>query len=489
MHRVVQLVRGRGQARHHLAGGERQDVRDRLPVALGDPRRRLRVPARVVHRLDQRPGPLLGLVGGGAGGGRLVQAQRLAQPGQRRGAAPDLAGPQDRQDQAHPGLVGRGRAQHVQAVADLRVLHLAEPAVDMEQEVVEPVVVRPGFQAQVVVELGGLDQRPDLRPDRRELGGVHRGDRRVLVEQLLQARDVAVALRAGHRRHQVVDEGGVHPALGLGALARVVDEEGVDQRQVTEGRVGAAGRREARVLAGQPLQVAVLAQVHHGVGAETAVLGARLYPAVGGQVVVGGRQVRVVVDRDRVLAEAARRLDQDQQPPEPQRRQDDVALRVAAAVDEHLAGRRPPVLLDLLAQLGGERAVPAAVVGRRDTHRVAGQLLLGQPVLVVAARLDQRVDQLVAVARLQPGDGLVAEVVPLGDQPPQQSHRARRGVQPHRVADPGVLRRVRGEDQGQALLGVGEVAQARVAHRGRRPPGRRARCRRRRPAGRPRPAP
>ena len=92
----------------------------------------------------------------------------------------------------------------------------------------------------------------------------------VLVEQLLEPRDVAVALGAGHRRDQVVDERGVRAALGLGALARVVDQERVDQRQVAERGVGAARCGHAERLARQPLQVAVLAEVHHGVGAETA---------------------------------------------------------------------------------------------------------------------------------------------------------------------------------------------------------------------------
>ena len=108
---------------------------------------------------------------------------------------------------------------------------------------VEHVLVRPVGQAQVVVQPGGLHQRPDLLADRGQLGRVERGDVGVLVEQLLEPGDVAVGLGPGHRRDEVVDERGVRPALGLGALAGVVDQERVDQRQVAERRVGAAGRR------------------------------------------------------------------------------------------------------------------------------------------------------------------------------------------------------------------------------------------------------
>ena len=101
-----------------------------------------------------------------------------------------------------------------------------------------------------MVELGGLDQRPDLRADGGQLGRVHRRDVGVLVEQLLQPGDVAVGLGAGHRRHQVVDQRGVRPPLGLRALARVVDQERVDQRQVAERGVRRrrrpTGRRSCR---------------------------------------------------------------------------------------------------------------------------------------------------------------------------------------------------------------------------------------------------
>lgn len=235
-----------------------------------------------------------------------------------------------------------------------------------------------------MVELRGLDEGPDLGADGRELCRVHGGDLGVLVQELFEAGDVTVAVGAGHRRHQVVHQGGVHTALGLGALAGVVDQERVDQREVTQRGVGAAGGGQARVLAGQPLQIAVLAEVDHRVGAEAVVVRGRGDPAVGGEVVVRGRQIGVVVDRDRVLAEAARRLDEDQQVAAAQRGQHDVALGVAGPVEEHLAGRRAPVLLDGLAQLGGERGEPAAVVGGGDADRVAGQLLLGQPLLVMA---------------------------------------------------------------------------------------------------------
>ncbi|SCD36614.1 hypothetical protein GA0115246_100832 [Streptomyces sp. SolWspMP-sol7th] len=171
-----------------------------------------------------------------------------------------------------------------------------------------------------------------------------------------------------------------------------------------------------------------------------------------------------MVDRDGVLAEAARGLDEDEEVPEAERGEDDVALRVRAPVDEHLAGRGPPVLLDRLAQLLGERGEPAAVVGGGDADRVGRELFLGEPVPVVAARVDERADQLVAVAGLDAGHRLRAEVVALGEEAAQQGDSARGGVETDRVADAGVLGGVRGQDEREALVGRGDVAQAGVAH-------------------------
>jgi len=53
-----------------------------------------------------------------------------------------------------------------------------------------------------------------------------------------------------------------------------------------------------------------------------------------------------VVDRDRVHAEPAGRLHHHHDVAGPQRGQDDLAVRILAAVHEQLAGRRAPVLDD-----------------------------------------------------------------------------------------------------------------------------------------------
>ena len=126
----------------------------------------------------------------------------------------------------------------------------------------------------------------------------------------------------------------MHAALGLHALARVVDDERVDERHVAERGVGRASGRERERLAGQPLERAVLAEVHDRVGSPDAV-----EPPVAREVVVRGRQLGVVVDADRVVAVAARRLDGDEHVAELEPGDHEVV-----AVDEAVAGRRAPAL-------------------------------------------------------------------------------------------------------------------------------------------------
>ena len=67
--------------------------------------------------------------------------------------------------------------------------------------------------------------------------------------------------------------------------------------------LGVAGRRQADALARQPLQRAVLAQVQDGVGAENIA-----DPAIVGDVMVGRRQVRAVVNGDGIFPKAPRGL-------------------------------------------------------------------------------------------------------------------------------------------------------------------------------------
>ena len=341
----------------------------------------------------------------------------------------------------------RGGAQDVQAVTDRGVLDLAQIAVDVQHEVVEFSRTWLRVDAQVLVQVGGFDQGPDLRSQRGQLVRVERGHGGVLVQQLLELGHLAVGVGAGHRRHQVVDDHRVPPSLGLGPLPRVVDDERVHQRQVAEHRIGCAVRGQAQSLTGQPFQRAVLAQVHDGVDGAGE-------PPVRGEVVVRRRQVGVVVDGDRVLAEPARRLDHQHHVAESQAGEHDVA---GALVGVELTRRGSPVCLD-----GGTKTVrqfmeETAVSGERDPGRRGAELILGEPLGVVAAGRDQRVDQLVAVL----GEA-VAQVVACRAHGAQQRDGGGGRVEPDGVADPGVLGGIGGEHDRDAFGGVRGAGQARV---------------------------
>ena len=99
----------------------------------------------------------------------------------------------------------------------------------------------------------------------------------------------------------------------------------------------------------------------------------------------------------------ARRLDHQHDVARLHRGDDDLAVGIVAAVDEQFARRRAPVLDDGVGELGGQGREPLAIVLGGQPDRVARQLTLGEPVLVLAAAFDQRVDQRVAVAGVDAG--------------------------------------------------------------------------------------
>ena len=175
-----------------------------------------------------------------------------------------------------------------------------------------------------------------------------------------------------------------------------------------------------------------------------------------------------MVDRDRVLAEAARRLHDQQHVARRQRRDDDVPV-----IDVQLPRRRTPVRLDALAEVVGQAVEPAVVAVRGDPDRVAGQLFLGEPVRVLPAGVDQGVDQRVPVLRGDAGQAphVPADVIARLGHRAHQRHRTGRGVEPDGVADAGVLGRVRRDHQHDPLVRVRDVPQPGVPHRDAGDPG------------------
>ena len=309
-------------------------------------------------------------------------------------------------------------------------------------------VVGPLGHAELGLQVRPLDGRPDARRQRRQLGRVEHLEPGVVVQQRLELGQLVVGLGPHHRRHQVVDDRGVGAPLGLHALAGVVDHERVDERDVAQRRVGRAPGREREHLARQPLERPVLAQVDERVGAPHAV-----QPPVAREVVVGGRKLGVVVDPDRVVAVAARRLDGQDHVAQRQPRDHEVV-----AVHVLVARRRAPALLHRRAQRLRQLRVPGPVLRDRQPQRRLRELRVGEELGVVAAGLDQRVHERVAVGER------ALHLHAVGVQRVEQLERAGRRVQPHRHAHLGVLGGEARQHDGHASVGRRQRAQPRRAH-------------------------
>ena len=91
--------------------------------------------------------------------------------------------------------------------------------------------------------------------------------------------------------------------------------------------------------------------------------------------------------------------------------------RISTSVDEQLTRRRPPVRDDRVGELPRQRAEPVTIVLGGQPDRIARQLPVGEPVRVLAAALDQGVDQRVPVLGVHAGN--VADLVPRVAHGPQ----------------------------------------------------------------------
>ncbi len=334
-----------------------------------------------------------------------------------------------------PGRLRLGRTIHATAHACRLGMRVAVRVVVLMPMLVFMFMFMFEHRRQVGIEPGFLDQVPDLLLQQGQLGRVEHLDLVVLVHQLGQLRQRAVGVGGGHRRCQVVDDHRVRAALGLRAFARVVEDERVEQRQIAQQRIGEAGFRYADALARQPLQRAVLADVDDGVRPPFVA-----QPAVERVVVVRGRQVGGVVDRVRIHAVAARRLQRDEGVAVFHAREHELAV-VHVGVARCVA----PALPHLVLQRRGQVAEPRGVARGRHGGDGLGELIGAEVGLVVGAAVDQGVDQ--RVARL----GQAVDAVALCLHGTQQGQQRSGRVQPDRVADLRSLAAGIGEEEGDAL--------------------------------------
>ena len=144
--------------------------------------------------------------------------------------------------------------------------------------------------------------------------------------------------------------------LGLRTLAGVIDDEGIEQRHVTQQRIGETVFREPDALAGQPLERAMLADVDNRIGLPDVA-----EPTIQAIVMMRRWQIRLMVDRVRIHAVAARRLQGNERISQLQSGQHDVLL-----VHVRCAGGWSPLGLHLLLQRHRQLGKPLCILLRRD---------------------------------------------------------------------------------------------------------------------------
>ena len=207
----------------------------------------------------------------------------------------------------------------------------------------------------------------------------------------------------------MVDYDGLGAALCLGALARVVDDEGVEMRHGAEYGFWKTGRAKGERLAGEPLKIAVLAEMDNGVGRED-----MAKPQIHGEVVVRRDKIGRVVGGLGIDVVAAGRL----------YAHDKVAVKAHgkaedAAVAHGVVLWRAPSGLDVLLHLLWQRGQEGLVCGELESGGGIGCAPLPSGVCRAGAQVADEVGavpwgfrDLVALAfqRLHGGDHALGRV-------------------------------------------------------------------------------
>ena len=216
------------------------------------------------------------------------------------------------------------------------------------------------------------------------------------------------------------------PPLRLRSLAGVIDDKGIEVRQRAKNGFRQACLTERKRLAGKPFQIAVLAEMHHGMHPEHLAK-----PDIEREIIVRRHQIGRVVGRLWIDVVSARRLDADNQ------------IAIAAkrdmkpfAIAHRIVRRRAPSLGDGITHRlrQGSELRPVNFERQADVADPALPSSVGRPVLHLR---DQRRAVIRQASDAIPGIGKRAH----------GGEDAFRRVQPNTVRQPSVTVRVVGHDQ------------------------------------------
>ena len=341
----------------------------------------------------------------------------------------------------HPLAAGGGLAKDMQAIADLRFFDFTQVGIQALQQGLLLAVVGGLGKTQLGVQ--AVCQHLLQNADAQQLGAarVQRQGFVILVHAAFELLQGAVGFGPGHGGHQVVDDDGLRATLGLRALAGVVDDEGVQVRQRAQNGIRPTGGTKRHTFAGQPLQVAVLAHMHHGIHRVGAA-----QPKVKSQVVVGGHQVGIVVGGDQVQVAPACGLIAHKHMAVTLARHHE-----AAGAHQRVLRRQTPEGVDRGLALRRQSGKILQVIGHGQTLACRAVVVGLQ---VVGDATHQVGHQRIAVLRH------IAGGIACGLQGLQDDDGGCGRVQAHAVGQAGIVVGVIGQHQGHALIAIIFIAQA-----------------------------
>src|SRR5262249_14815662 len=105
---------------------------------------------------------------------------------------------------------------------------------------------------------------------------------------------------------------GMSAAFSLAAFSGIIDDEGIDERHISQEQIRETLAGEPYGFSRQPFERAVFANVHNRIGSPTSFFDWRSQPLIKSYVVMCGRQVWGVIDGIWVQSITARWLQRDQ---------------------------------------------------------------------------------------------------------------------------------------------------------------------------------
>ena len=139
---------------------------------------------------------------------------------------------------------------------------------------------------------------------------IHAGGFVIFIHLRFQLGHDAMAVGLGHRRCQMINNDSCCAAFGLRPFSGVIDDERIEVRHRPQNGLGNAGRFQRQCFAGQPFEIAVLAEMHHRINAEFVA-----HPPIECEVIVRRHQIGRMIGRLGIDVVTARRLHGDNQVP------------------------------------------------------------------------------------------------------------------------------------------------------------------------------